>query len=35
MWATVGVNGSVLEKMQAIKEAGFEGDRNDQSHEPG
>jgi L-ribulose-5-phosphate 3-epimerase len=25
MWATVGVKGSVLEKMQAIKEAGFEG----------
>ncbi len=25
MWATVGVKGSVLEKMKAIKEAGFEG----------
>src|SRR5882672_2408593 len=25
MWATVGVKGSVLEKMQAIKEAGFDG----------
>jgi hexulose-6-phosphate isomerase len=25
MWATVGVKGSVLEKMQAIKEAGFQG----------
>jgi hexulose-6-phosphate isomerase len=25
MWGTVGVKGSVLEKMQAIKEAGFEG----------
>ena len=25
MWATVGVNGSVLEKMKAIKAAGFEG----------
>jgi len=25
MWATVGVNGSVLEKMQAVKKAGFEG----------
>ena len=25
MWATVGVKGSVLEKMQAIKAAGFEG----------
>ena len=25
MWATVGVNGSVLEKMQMIKAAGFEG----------
>jgi hexulose-6-phosphate isomerase len=25
MWGTVGVRGSVLEKMQAIKEAGFEG----------
>ncbi|HVM46569.1 MAG TPA: sugar phosphate isomerase/epimerase family protein [Candidatus Acidoferrum sp.] len=25
MWATVGVQGSVLEKMQAIKAAGFEG----------
>jgi len=25
MWATVGVKGSVLEKMQAIKGAGFEG----------
>ena len=25
MWATVGLKGSVLEKMKAIKEAGFEG----------
>ncbi len=25
MWATVGMKGSVLEKMKAIKEAGFEG----------
>ena len=25
MWATVGVKGTVLEKMKAIKEAGFEG----------
>ena len=25
MWGTVGVKGSVLEKMKAIKEAGFEG----------
>src|SRR5215468_10634044 len=25
MWATVGVKGSVLEKMKAIKTAGFEG----------
>jgi len=25
MWATVGVKGSVLEKMKAIKEAGFDG----------
>jgi L-ribulose-5-phosphate 3-epimerase len=25
MWATVGVKGSVLEKMKAVKEAGFEG----------
>jgi L-ribulose-5-phosphate 3-epimerase len=25
MWGTIGVKGSVLEKMQAIKEAGFEG----------
>src|SRR5207253_7846056 len=25
MWSTVGVKGSVLEKMQAIKAAGFEG----------
>jgi len=25
MWGTVGVKGSVLEKMQAIKEAGFQG----------
>jgi hexulose-6-phosphate isomerase len=25
MWGTVGVKGSVLEKMQAIKEAGFDG----------
>lgn len=25
MWGTVGVKGSVMEKMQAIKEAGFEG----------
>src|SRR5882672_5197949 len=25
MWATVGIKGSVLEKMQAIKEAGFDG----------
>lgn len=25
MWATVGMKGSMLEKMQAIKEAGFEG----------
>src|SRR5512135_2062231 len=25
MWGTVGVNGSVLEKMKAVKEAGFEG----------
>jgi hexulose-6-phosphate isomerase len=25
MWATVGVKGSVLEKMQAVKEAGFAG----------
>src|SRR5512138_1188348 len=25
MWGTVGVRGSVLEKMQAVKEAGFEG----------
>jgi L-ribulose-5-phosphate 3-epimerase len=25
MWGTVGVKGSVLEKMQAVKEAGFEG----------
>src|SRR6267378_5098526 len=25
MWATVGLKGSVLEKMQAIKEAGFDG----------
>lgn len=25
MWATVGVSGSVLEKMKAVKEAGFEG----------
>src|SRR5215813_13485655 len=25
MWATVGIKGSVLEKMKAIKEAGFEG----------
>jgi L-ribulose-5-phosphate 3-epimerase len=25
MWATVGVKGSVLEKMQAVKDAGFEG----------
>src|SRR5215475_15342389 len=25
MWATVGVKGSVVEKMKAIKEAGFEG----------
>src|SRR5215468_4945925 len=25
MWATVGVKGSILEKMQAIKAAGFEG----------
>src|SRR5258708_3381776 len=25
MWGTVGVPGSVLEKMKAIKEAGFEG----------
>ncbi len=25
MWATVGFNGSVLEKMKAVKEAGFEG----------
>jgi hexulose-6-phosphate isomerase len=25
MWATVGIKGSVLEKMQAIKAAGFEG----------
>src|SRR6476661_2730568 len=25
MWGTVGVKGSVLEKMQAIKAAGFEG----------
>jgi L-ribulose-5-phosphate 3-epimerase len=25
MWATVGINGSVLEKMKAIKEAGFAG----------
>ena len=25
MWGTVGVKGSVLEKMQAIKEAGYEG----------
>src|SRR5947208_10317762 len=25
MWGTVGLKGSVLEKMKAIKEAGFEG----------
>src|SRR5712671_1907005 len=25
MWGTVGVKGSVLEKMKAIKEAGFDG----------
>jgi hexulose-6-phosphate isomerase len=25
MWATVGVKGSVLEKMQAVKDAGFDG----------
>src|SRR2546426_12016160 len=25
MWATVGLKGSVLEKMKAIKEAGFDG----------
>src|SRR5215467_6253151 len=25
MWATVGMKGSMLEKMKAIKEAGFEG----------
>ncbi len=25
MWGTVGVNGSVLEKMKAVKEAGFDG----------
>src|SRR4051812_5709292 len=25
MWGTVGVKGSVLEKMKAVKEAGFEG----------
>jgi L-ribulose-5-phosphate 3-epimerase len=25
MWATVGIKGSILEKMKAIKEAGFEG----------
>ena len=25
MWGTVGVQGSVLEKMKAIREAGFEG----------
>src|SRR6266404_4556957 len=25
MWATVGIKGSVLEKMQAIKDAGFDG----------
>jgi hexulose-6-phosphate isomerase len=25
MWGTVGVKGSVMEKMQAVKEAGFEG----------
>src|SRR5436190_23956211 len=25
MWGTVGVKGSILEKMQAIKEAGFQG----------
>src|SRR5437868_5163882 len=25
MWATVGVKGTVLEKMKAIKEAGFDG----------
>lgn len=25
MWSTIGVKGSVLEKMQAVKEAGFEG----------
>src|SRR5215510_12459179 len=25
MWATVGVKGSTLEKMKAIKDAGFEG----------
>ena len=25
MWATVGLKGSVLEKMQAIKAAGFDG----------
>src|SRR6185436_18544755 len=25
MWSTVGVKGSILEKMEAVKEAGFEG----------
>ena len=25
MWGTVGVKGSVLEKMKAVKEAGFDG----------